>query len=64
MGSKRTTSFRVPTTGRQLHPLSSVLYGIILEEVLYRPHNYSFEKNQVPRELALIAISLACLLVQ
>jgi hypothetical protein len=30
----------------------------------YWPHNYSLEKNQVPRELALIAISLACLLVQ
>jgi hypothetical protein len=46
---------RLGSTGRQLPPLSSVLYW---------PHNYSLEKNQVPRELALIAISLACLLIQ
>jgi hypothetical protein len=45
----------IGTTGWQLPPLSSVLYW---------PHNYSLEKNQVPRELALIAITLACLLVQ
>jgi hypothetical protein len=25
---------------------------------MYWPHNYSLEKNQVPRELELIAISL------
>jgi hypothetical protein len=48
-------------TGRQPPPLSSVLYGIILKDVPYWPHNYYLEKNQVPRELALIAISLACL---
>jgi hypothetical protein len=33
-------------------------------EALTWPHNHSLEKNQVPRELALIAIFLACLLVQ
>ncbi len=48
----------------QLPPLSSVLYRIVLKDVPYWPHNYSLEKNQVPRELALISISLACLLVQ
>jgi hypothetical protein len=35
-----------------------------IKDVTYWPHNYSLEKNQVPREVALIAISLACLLVQ
>jgi hypothetical protein len=53
------------TTGRQLPPLSSVLYGIISKRrsVLW-PHNDSLEINQVPRELTLIAISLACLVAQ
>jgi hypothetical protein len=50
-----------PYTGRQPPPLSSVLYRIILKDVPYWPHNYSLEKNQVPRELTLIAISLTCL---
>ncbi len=31
---------------------------------MYWPHNYSLEKNQVARELTLIAISLVCLLAQ
>ncbi len=51
-------------TGRHPPPLSSVLYGIISKDVHYWPHNYSLEKNQVLRELALIAISLACLVAQ
>ncbi len=52
------------TTGRQPPPLSSVLWGIISKRRSYWPDNYSLEKNQVPRELALIAISLACLVAQ
>ncbi len=59
----RDVSLILPT-GRQLRPLSSVLYRIILKDVTFWPHNYSLEKNQVPREGALTAISLACLLVQ
>ncbi len=42
-------------------PLFSVLYGIISKRPSVLTHNCSLEKNQVPRELALIAISLACL---
>jgi hypothetical protein len=54
----------VKHTGGQPPPLSSVLSRIILKDVPYWPHNYSLEKNQVPRELTLIAISLACLVAQ
>jgi len=54
-------SRNVPLTGRQPPPLSSVLYGIIYKRRSYWPHKYSSEKNQVPRELALIALSLACM---
>ncbi len=47
------------------YPLSPLFCtGQFLEDVPYWPHNYSLEKNQVPRELALIAISLACLEAQ
>ncbi len=52
------------TTGRQL-PLSPLFCtGFFSERVLYWPHNYSLEKNQVARELTLIAIPLACLVAQ
>ncbi len=51
----------VPATGRQPPPLYSVLYGIISKRHCKLPSNCSLEKNQVPRELALIAISLAYL---
>jgi hypothetical protein len=54
----------VAHTGRQLRPLFSVLYRIITKRRTFWPHNYSLVKNQVPREVALTAISLACLLVQ
>jgi hypothetical protein len=56
---------RGPSTGRQPPPLYSVLYGIISKRPCVLPDNFSLEKNQgVPRELALIAISLACLVAQ
>jgi hypothetical protein len=46
-------------------PLSPLFCtGSFLKDVLYWPHNYFLEKNQVPRELTLIAISLACLVAQ
>jgi hypothetical protein len=45
------------------HPLST-LYGIISKRRCVLPLNCSLEKNQVPRELLLIAISLACLVAQ
>ncbi len=32
-----------------------------MKDVLYWPHKYTLEKNQVPREFALIALSLAYL---
>jgi hypothetical protein len=51
-------------TGRQLPPLSSVLYRIISERRSVLAAKILLRENQVPRELALIAISLACLVVQ
>ncbi len=53
-------------TGRKPPPLSSVLYGKISKRrsVLAGQLLLTLEKNQVPRELALIAISLACLVAQ
>ncbi len=54
---------RKPQVGN--YPLSPLFCtGQFLEDVPYWPHNYSLEKNKVPRELALIAISLACLVAQ
>jgi hypothetical protein len=51
---------------RQPPPLYSVLYGIISKGrcILLRNRNCSLEKNQMPRESTLIAISLACLVAQ
>ncbi len=58
------TNWRVCSTGRQL-PLSPLFCtGSFLKDVPYWPHNYSLEKNQVPRELTLIAISLTFLVAQ
>ncbi len=51
----------VAPTGRQPPPPYSVLFRIISKRRCILPHNFSLEKNQVPRELTLIAISLACL---
>jgi hypothetical protein len=52
------------TTGRQPPFLYSVLYGIIFKRHSVLQCNCSLEKNQVPRELALTAISLGCLVAQ
>ncbi len=55
------------TTVKQSMSLPILQYMIPLwsrprmKDVRYWPHNYSLEKNQVPKELTLIAISLACL---
>jgi hypothetical protein len=49
-------------TGRQPSLLYSVLYGIISKRRCILPRNLSLEKKQVARELALLAISLTCLL--
>jgi hypothetical protein len=47
------------------YPLSPLFcMGYFLTGVLYWPHNYSLQKNQLARELTLIAISLACLVAQ
>ncbi len=46
-----------------MEPLSVWHTGRLID-VPYWPHNYSLEKDQVPRELTLIAISLACLVAQ
>jgi hypothetical protein len=47
------------------YPLSPLFCtGKFLKGILYWPHNYSLEKNQVARELTLIAISLAFLVAQ
>jgi hypothetical protein len=54
----------VSSTGRQLPPLSSVLYRIISKRRYILAAQLLLRENQVPREVALIAISLACLLVQ
>jgi hypothetical protein len=51
-------------TGIQQPPLYSVLYGIISKGRCVLPRNFSLEKNQGPRELALISKSLACLVDQ
>ncbi len=60
----RPSLWTVAPTVRQPPPLYSVLYGIISKRRCILPRNFSLEKNQVPRELALIAISLACLVAQ
>ncbi len=52
-----------PLTGREAPHLYCVLYGIISKRHGVPP-NCSLEKNQVLRELALIAIPLACLVAQ
>jgi hypothetical protein len=49
---------------RQPSPLYSFLYGIISKIRCVLPRNFSLEKYLVPGELALIAISLACLVAQ
>jgi hypothetical protein len=41
-----------------------LLLNFFILRLPYWPHNYSLEKNQVPRELTLIAISIACLVAQ
>ncbi len=47
------------------HPLSPLFCkGLFMKDVPYWPHNYSLEKNQVPRELTLIAISRTYLVAQ
>jgi hypothetical protein len=61
------TLYTVQSTGRQPPPLYSVLYGTGYSNSKRNyvlPRNCSVEKNQVPRELALKAISLACLVAQ
>jgi len=51
-------------TGRQLRPLSSVVYRIISKRRYILAAQLLLRDHQVPREVALAAISLACLLVQ
>ncbi len=56
-------SYCTPQVGS--HPLSPLFCtGSFLKDLPYWPRNYSIEKNQVPRELALIAKNLACLVAQ
>ncbi len=60
--SKNSVFRRKSETHFRGHPtLYSVLYGIISKRRCLLPRNCSLEKNQVPRELTPIAISLACL---
>jgi hypothetical protein len=55
----------ITSTGRQLPPLSSVLYRIISKRrYILAAQLLLREKSGTYREVELIAISLACLLVQ
>ncbi len=57
MGGLNVPTFQTLAEGFRLN----LLQRIYKRELF--PHKYSLEKNQVPREVALTAISLACLLV-